>query len=77
MSEILDALPRVVNKMNDTMVFGSDKAQHNASVKKVMDRLAESNMTLNGANCVLGLKKVSFVVHLRSADGIRPDPKKL
>lgn len=48
MSEILDGLPGVVNMMDGILVFGSDKAQHDERVKKVMNRLAESNMTLNG-----------------------------
>lgn len=49
MSEILAGLPGVVNLMDDILIFGNSKEQHDARLSKVLARLVQSNVTLNKA----------------------------
>lgn len=69
MSEILDGLPVAVNLMDDVLVFGYSEAQHNERLKKILDRIAESNVAMNTVKCVSSVNEVSFLGHLLSAEG--------
>lgn len=77
MSEILCGLPGVVNVMDDILVFGNTKAQHDERLADVMSRLASANVTLNKEKCLFGVNKLRFLGHILNENGIEPDPAKV
>lgn len=70
MSEILTGLPGVVNLMDDILIFGDSKAQHDSRLLNVLAKLAQSNVTLNKAKCVFGVRSISYLGHLLSKEGV-------
>ena len=76
MSKILAGLEGVVCQMDDVLVFGSDRAQHNARLLAVLKRIESAGATLNAQKCVFGVTSVNFLGHVIDQTGIRADPEK-
>ena len=75
--QIVGHIPNVVVYMDDILVFGSDVEEHDATLKAVEDALSASGVLLNPAKSKLRQSSLTFLGHVVSRDGIRPDPKKL
>ena len=63
--------------VDDILVYGRDRAEHDRNLKMVLDRLQEYNFRLAQDKCRFGVKEVAFLGHIIGADGVRPDPKNL
>lgn len=63
--------------IDDILVFGHDKKEHDARLEQVLCRLSKAGITLNQDKCCFGVSEVPFLGVVVSADGIRPDPEKL
>ncbi|XP_055633159.1 uncharacterized protein LOC129773571 [Toxorhynchites rutilus septentrionalis] len=57
--------------IDDIVVFGPTKQQHDDTLRDVMNRLKEFGLTINHKKCELGRSEVVFMGHILSADGIR------
>lgn len=77
MEQILSGCDGCVNFIDDIVVFGSDKQEHDIRLKTVRDKLKEMNVMLNDIKCVYGVRELKFLGHILSADGIKPDIDKL
>jgi transposase InsO family protein len=61
----------------DDVCVGSDTwAEHITMLDKVLKVISKSNLTLKSSKCVFGAKKVLFLGHIISGDGVRQDPAK-
>ncbi|XP_055615386.1 uncharacterized protein K02A2.6-like [Toxorhynchites rutilus septentrionalis] len=58
--------------IDDIVVFGPTKQQHDDTLRDVINRLKEFGLTTNHKKCELGRSEVVFMGHILSADGIRP-----
>lgn len=76
MNEILEGIRGVTCLMDDVLVFGKDKEEHNARLEQVLERLQSAGVTLNSRKCEFNKTEVKFLGHLISKEGIRPDPEK-
>jgi hypothetical protein len=76
MSQILSGLEGVVCQMDDVLVFGSDKRQHDARLLAVLERIEAAGATLNEKKCEFCTTSVKFLGHLIDQKGIRADPEK-
>ncbi len=76
MSAILEGLEGVVCLIDDVLVFGKDKTEHDIRLHAVLQRLADANLTLND-KCLFEATELKFVGHIVSAAGIKPDPDKV
>ena len=63
--------------LDDILVFGKDKATHDATVKEVFKRLAEADMALSIDKCKFGREQVDYLGYSVSESGIRPLARKL
>ena len=63
--------------IDDILVFSPTFEDHVRDVNNVLDRLLEANITLKPSKCNVFQKELLYLGHLVSADGIRPDPKKI
>ena len=77
MMQTLEGLTGVFCYMDDILVFGKDKAHHDRNLKEALQRLQEAGLKLNPQKCVYSQSEVTFLGHIFSKDGVRPDPLKV
>lgn len=75
-TEVTAGLEGVVCHMDDLLIWGSTKEQHDERVHAVLQRAENAGVTLNLKKCVFGKKEVKFLGYIVSADGLKPDPDK-
>ena len=63
--------------IDDMLVWGSSKEEHDRNLRKVLDRTREVGIKWNAEKCVFGATEVSYFGHVLSDKGVRPDPKKI
>ena len=76
MSRILERLEGVVVLMDDVLVFGSTKEEHDTRLMEVLKRLEEVGATLNRAKCEISRPTIKFLGHILDKQGIQADPEK-
>ena len=59
------------------MVCGRDVAEHDMNLAKVLQRAKEVNLKLKVTKCKFRLESVSYVGHLFTKDGLKPDDEKI
>ena len=75
--DLLSGLPGVKNIANDILVFGSTQEEHDANVIKFLERCLEIDLHLNPDKVKINCKSVPFFEMVLTADGIKPDPRKV
>ena len=63
--------------VDDILVCGNTREQHDQHLETVLDRIAKAGVTLNADKCVFAQPSVRFLGQRVDAAGIRPDPKKI
>ena len=77
MSRILSGLPGVVCQMDDVLIFGRDRAEHDARLEAALTRIKHAGITLNKDKCAFGQEKLQFLGHVVDKNGISADPSKV
>lgn len=72
MEKMLIPCDGAVNFIDDILVFGRNKAEHDARLAQVLQVLKDNNVLLNKTKCTFNVKKVQFLGHELSSDGIKP-----
>lgn len=62
--------------MDDIIVWGSNREEHDERLRKVLDKTREVNLKLNKDKCEFGVKTLTFVGDVVSEEGVKPDPRK-
>lgn len=68
---------------DDLLVYGEGDdmetatSDHDKNLRIVPERARERNLTLNKDKVRLRLTEVPYIGHLLTADGLKPDPKKI
>jgi hypothetical protein len=60
--------------LDDVITFGSNFYEHLSRLKIVLERFKKANLKLKPDKCELFQAQVSFLGHIVSKDGIKPDP---
>ena len=76
MNSILAGLEGVVCLMDDVLMFGKDKEEHNVRLTTVLQRIQEEGVTLNPEKCEFNKNQLVFLGHLIDHRGVQPDPQK-
>ena len=63
--------------IDDVLIFSPTFESHLKDVETVLDRLIDANLQLKPSKCHFFQRELVYLGHLVSADGIRPDPKKI
>lgn len=63
--------------MDDILVWGENKEQHNKRLKTLLDRVRSINLKLNKDKSKIGLTEIQYIGHILTADGLKPDPSKI
>ena len=61
--------------IDDILVWGRDVVEHDVNLAKVMERAKEINLKLKASK--FRLESTSYVGHLFTKDGLKPDDKKI
>ena len=77
MNQVLEGLDGVLCQMDDVLIFGANKAEHDARLTKVLERLEDTGVTLNPDKCEFGRERVKFLGHIVDREGIRANPDKV
>ena len=62
--------------VDDIIIGGRSTAEHDANLKRVLDRVKEVNLKLNPAKCKFRLDQVCYVGHIFTSAGLKADPSK-
>ena len=60
--------------MDDMLVFGKDKEQHNKWLEMVLRKLSESKVTLNWEKCKFAWAEMNFMGQITDQNGVHPNP---
>ena len=77
MINILKRLQGVVCQIDDMLVFGRTREEHDDQLLAVMRQLELAGVTLNLAKCEFAKDQVQFLGHLVSKAGVQADPQKI
>ena len=66
-----------LNVVDDIVVYGSSEAEHDANVKRPIERCQEKNILLNEGNACLKKTEISFLGHIIVTNGVKPDSCKV
>ena len=77
MDTILHGLQGVVCHMDDILVFGSDKAEHDVRLQNVLEKLNEANLTLNNDKFVFARSQLDYLGYIVGEGGLKKDPTKV
>ncbi len=76
-ADVIRDIPGVLHFVDDILVWGNTKEEHDERLKTVLDRFAAVNFTFNPAKCTFGKPEVDFLGHKVNGETIRPDPRKV
>ncbi|CDQ74896.1 unnamed protein product [Oncorhynchus mykiss] len=68
---------RVVAIVDDILVYGQTKEEHDRNLRTMLQRSRERGVRLNPEKSTVGTTEVSYFGHLLTANGIKPDPQKI
>lgn len=74
---LLKDIPQCVVYIDDLLVTGKDKEEHDLILKQVLQRLEDSGLTLKLPKCEFNKQKVIFLGHVIDQNGISPIPAKV
>lgn len=74
MKTVLEGLPGVQNYLDDLIVYGQNKATHDANLQAVMTRLTDIGLKLNMKKSKFGQSRIRYLGHDISKEGLHPNP---
>ena len=75
--QVLHDCSGTANISDDIIVYGSDTAEHDVRLEKVLARLKDKGLTLNEEKCVFHMPKLTFMGLVLSQQGIGPTEEKV
>lgn len=75
--ETYEGLEGVTCIVDDTVVFGRTKGEHDRNLRAMLTRTRERGVRLNPDKCCICVSEVSYFGHRLTANGLKPDPLKV
>ena len=76
MHSLLEDLPGVLCIMDDVLIFGTTRQEHNSQLQAVLKRLSSARITLNSRKFEFCKTSLMFLGHAIDQRGITADPNK-
>ena len=76
MTEMFEDIDGIEVVVDDILVWGTNEAEHDSRLIKVLDRPRLQNLKLNKSKYQLKKKEIAYLGHILTKDGLKPDPKK-
>ena len=77
MDEVFEGLDGVTPLVDDVIITGKTREEHDANLHAALTRASDKNLKLNPDKLTVGAREVKFFGHLLTADGLKPDPDKV
>ena len=77
MAQVLQGIPGVVYFIDDILVTGHTRLEHEANLCRVLDRIREYDLRLKKSKCLFFQKELEFLGHLISKDGVKPTKSRI
>ena len=77
MSDLLAGIPGVVVYMDDVLITGHTKEEHDDRLQQVLQTMQHAGLKLNKDKCKIAQTRVDFLGMKLDKDGIHPDPAKV
>ena len=77
MHHILSGLEGVNCFIDDVIIWGSTREEHDQRVRRVLERLRDRGVKLQAAKCKFRLQEVTYYGHTLSTEGIKVSPQKV
>ena len=77
MDNMLEGIDGARAIMDDILIAARNEKEHDAIMKKVIQRATEYNLKLNFDKCQVKKAKVKYVGHMVTSEGLKADPDKL
>ncbi|KAK2713179.1 hypothetical protein QYM36_011767 [Artemia franciscana] len=77
MEEAFEGVPGFSVIVDDIIISGKSKTEHDVNTRAALTRARERTVKLNKANCILKSESIPYFGHVISKDGIHPDPNKV
>ena len=77
MDEIFEDMQGVTPLIDDVIIHGTTQEEHDRNLKAALDKATDSTLRLNAEKLTVGAEEVEYFGHLITADGLKPDPKKV
>ena len=65
------------NISDDIIIFAKTQTEHDQILRKVLQGLRDKNLTLNAEKCVFSTKSLSFMGHILTSEGLKPQDSKI
>ncbi|XP_037565227.2 uncharacterized protein K02A2.6-like [Dermacentor silvarum] len=75
MTQVFEGLPGVHVYIDDILVWGANKQEHDQRLIAVMKAAEKAGLTFNAKKCRFGVTEIQFLGDIIGRDGISPDPK--
>ena len=76
MHSLPEDLPGVLCIMDNILIFGTTRQEHNSRLQAVLKRLSSASITLNSRKCEFYKTSLMFLGHVSDQRGITADPNK-
>ena len=63
--------------LDDIIIFSSDAASHKERLEAVFQKLAKAGLKLKPSKCEFFKKRIKYLGHIVSEEGVSTDPKKV
>ena len=77
MSQVLQGIPGVVYFIDDILVTGHTRQEHETNLRRVLDRIREYGLHLKKSKYLFFQKELEFLGHLISKDGVKPTESRI
>ena len=77
MSEIFSGIEGVEVIVDDLLIWGENQQQHDERLRQVLERARQKNLKLNKEKSQIALDEISYIGHVLSKEGLKPDPQKV
>lgn len=77
MESILAGLEGIIIYLDDIVVYGESKQEHDIRLRALLHCLKKYDVLLNEKKCVYGVEELEFLGHILSSKGIRPTENRL
>ena len=69
-SQVFDDLPGVETDIDDILLWGITRSEHDERLEAVLRRCETVDLTLNEEKCKFGLTEVTYIGHVLTPEGV-------
>ena len=77
MEQVFEGIQGVKVIMDDIIMYGSNKEEHDTRLRDVLERARDNNLRLKKSKCHIEQEEVKFHGHVFTNDGLKTDPEKV